>query len=300
MNYNEFVQAVLKHFTEQLGDEYTVSVNEVMKNNHVQMNGILMKKKGQKVTPNIYLNSFYEQYIEEDDLNLVLQNIWNTYQEALDNFNSDDFDFNLEWENQKDSVIYRLVNYEENKEKLSCIPYIRFLDLAITFHCIIKLQDESVSMLPITNTIMDHWNIDIKYLFQCATDNTPLYFPLVFSTLEDVIKMLVGEDVMGNICPKSEDEVMMYVITNEQGINGATVMLYQEEFQQLAAKLGGKLYILPSSIHELILIPFEEDVDEVKLAQLVQEVNQNQVPLEEVLSNHIYLYDSETRTFEVR
>ena len=112
--------------------------------------------------------------------------------------------------------------------------------------------------------------------------------------------MLVGEDVMGNICPKSEDEVMMYVITNEQGINGATVMLYQEEFQQLAAKLGGKLYILPSSIHELILIPFEEDVDEVKLAQLVQEVNQNQVPLEEVLSNHIYLYDSETRTFEVR
>ena len=122
MNYNEFVQAVLKHFTEQLGDEYTVSVNEVMKNNHVQMNGILMKKKGQKVTPNIYLNSFYEQYIEEDDLNLVLQNIWNTYQEALDNFNSDDFDFNLEWENQKDSVIYRLVNYEENKEKLSCIP----------------------------------------------------------------------------------------------------------------------------------------------------------------------------------
>ena len=93
MNYNEFVQAVLKHFTEQLGDEYTVSVNEVMKNNHVQMNGILMKKKGQKVTPNIYLNSFYEQYIEEDDLNLVLQNIWNTYQEALDNFNSDDFDY---------------------------------------------------------------------------------------------------------------------------------------------------------------------------------------------------------------
>ena len=112
-------------------------------------------------------------------------------------------------------------------------------------------------MLPITNTIMDHWNIDIKYLFQCATDNTPLYFPLVFSTLEDVIKMLVGEDVMGNICPKSEDEVMMYVITNEQGINGATVMLYQEEFQQLAAKIRGKNYILPSSIHELILITFD-------------------------------------------
>ena len=298
MNYNEFVQAVVKYFTEYLGNEYTVSVNEVVKNNHVQMNGILMKKKGQKVTPNIYLNGFYEQYIEEDNLNLVLQNIWNTYQEALDNFNSDEFDFNLEWENQKDSVIYRLVNYDDNREKLSCIPYIRFLDLAITFHCIIKLQDESVSMLPVTNNIMDHWNIDIKYLLQCATENTPIHFPLVFSTLEDVVKMLAGADTMDNISNEPENEVMMYVITNEQGINGAAVMLYQEEFQQFAEKLGGKLYVLPSSIHELILMPFADDIDEILLTKLVQEVNH--VPLDEVLSNHIYLYDSETRTFEVR
>ena len=300
MNYNEFVQAVVKYFTEYLGNEYTVSVNEVVKNNHVQMNGILMKKKGQKVTPNIYLNGFYEQYIEEDNLNLVLQNIWNTYQEALDNFNSDEFDFNLEWENQKDSVIYRLVNYDDNREKLSCIPYIRFLDLAITFHCIIKLQDESVSMLPVTNNIMDHWNIDIKYLLQCATENTPIHFPLVFSTLEDIIKMLAGADTMDNISHEPENEVMMYVITNEQGINGAAVMLYQEEFQQFAEKLGGKLYVLPSSIHELILMPFADDIDEILLTKLVQEVNQKHVPLDEVLSNHIYLYDSETRTFEVR
>lgn len=301
MNYKEFVQAVVKYFTEYLGNEYTVSVNEVVKNNHVQMNGILMKKKGQKVTPNIYLNGYYEQYIEEDNFDLVVQNIWNTYQEALENFNWDEFDFNLDWEKQKDTVVYKLVNYEENREKLSCIPYIRFLDLAITFHCLMNMHDGSVSMLPVTNTVMDHWNIDVKYLFQCAAENTPLHFPLICSSLEDVIKMLAGADAIANRSDEeSEDKVMMYVITNEQGINGASVMLYQEEFEQLAKELGEKLYVLPSSIHEVILMPYADDIDVSMLSKLVQEVNQKHVPMDEVLSNHIYLYDSETRTFEVR
>lgn len=299
MNFKEFVDAVVLHFEQFLGEEYSVSVNEVSKNNSTRLTGLLLKKKGQKVTPNIYLNSFYEQYIENSDMKAILKNIWETYTEALSSFDSQNFDFELDFEAQKEYVVYRLVNYKENEEKLSILPHIRFLDLAITFHCFVYLKEETVSMLPITNAIMNHWNVDVKCLLRLAHQNTPRLFPVVCNALEEVVRQLVDEEEFASLFRPDDDEVKMYVVSNEQGINGASVMLYEEAFQILTENFGEKLYILPSSIHELIVIPYEEGIESDKLSELVREVNRTQVPWEDILSNHVYLYSSKTKSFEI-
>lgn len=299
MNYGEFVQTIVKHFEEQLGDQYTICINQVMKNNNVQLDGLMMKKEGQKVTPNIHLNGFYEQYIEKDNLEQVLQNIWGTYQEAMNNFDTEVFDFSLSWELKKDSLVYRVVNYKENRHKLSVLPHFRFLDLAITFHCVIQQQEDTLSTLPVTNQIMDYWKKDLKSLLEYATKNTPKLFPMTEHTMREVIGLMVGSEMFQTMDSPSEEDVKMYVISNSQGINGATVILYQEEFQKVAKKLGGKIYILPSSIHELVLIPYDGFIDVKMLVELVNEVNNAYIPMEDLLSNHIYLYDSEKMAFEI-
>ena len=75
--------------------------------------------------------------------------------------------------------------------------------------------------------------------------------------------------------------------------------MYEEAFQILTENFGEKLYILPSSIHELIVIPYEEGIESDKLSELVREVNRTQVPWEDILSNHVYLYSSKTKSFEI-
>jgi len=298
MNYHEFMDAVVAYFTKKLGKEYSVSVNEVIKNNSIHLNGILMKKAGQRITPNVYLNPFFEQYVEKGDFAVVVKNIWTTYCKALDSFSVEEPELELDFEVQREHIIYCLINFKKNKEKLEKMPYIRFLDLAITFHCYVQYQEYTVSLLPITNELMKHWEMDEKSLFQIAMKNTQKYFPMIYGALEDIIKTAIEEE-WEPLFPAINGEMKMYVISNEQGVNGASVMLYEENFHQLALQLGGKVYVLPSSIHEIILIPYEKGIQPEQLAALVKDVNTTQVPYEDILSDHAYLYHSETRSFEV-
>lgn len=299
MNFKEFESEVLRYFRETLGEEYTISINEVRKNNNIIRNGLLMKKRGQSITPNIYLNRFYEQYIEGEELQNIVDTIWSTYVEALQSFDAENFKFELDLEQQKDKIVYRLVSYQENEEKLKQLPHIRFLDLAITFYCFVELREETLSMVCISHEMAKRWKTDVKGLLAYAHQNTPRLFPIVCNSLENVIRHMLNDERFEELFCGQEDEVTMYVVTNESGINGATVMLYEDAFHEIAQNLGGKLIILPSSIHELILIPFDEAINTDYLVSLVKEVNLTQVPWEDVLSNNIYLYDFSTKSFEI-
>lgn len=299
MNYHEFLDAVVAYFVEKLGKEYSVSVNEVIKNNNIHLNGILMKKMGQRITPNIYLNPFYEQYLEEGDFAVIAEDIWTTYCEALGTFQVKEHDFELDFQVQREHIIYQVINFEKNQWKLKRVPYIRFLDLAITFHCFVQYQENTVSLLPITYELMKHWGINEKFLFQIAMANTQRHFPMIYSSLEEILRTVIEEKEFNVLFPPMEGNIKMYVVSNEQGVNGASVMLYEEHFQQLAKQLGEKIYVLPSSIHEIILVPYDDEIEVEQLAALVKEVNATQVPYEDVLSDHAYLYNSETRSFEV-
>lgn len=299
MNFNEFEKEILLYFRKILGEEYTITINEVRKNNNIVLNGLLMKKEGQNVTPNIYLNHYYEQYIEGAQMEQIEREIWNTYMEALESFEVKNFNFEMELEQQKDKIVYRLINYKENEEKLKQLPHIRFLDLAITFYCYVDFQYQTLSMVPISHELAKKWEIGVKELLAYAHCNTPRIFPVMWSSLEDVVRSMMSEEQFRETMREHDDDVSMFVVTNEAAINGATVILYEEAFNEIAETLGGRVFILPSSIHEVVLLPYDEKIETEYLALLVKEVNLTQVPWEDVLSNHIYYYDSKTKSFEI-
>lgn len=299
MNFNDFVQGIASYFTNELGEEYTVTITEVLKNNNIRLNGILMKKKGQRFTPNIYLNGYYERFVEGESMDQILEEIWSTYTMASESLEDESMMFDMEFEAQMNSIVYRLINYEKNQEKLEEMPHIRFLNLAITFHCNVICEEHAVSMLPVTNQLMEFWNTDVKQLLQLAHKNTPTHFPMVYSSLQDLMKMAIETNHPDAIYAPVDSTINMYVISNKQGVNGASVVLYEQAFQRLVDKLGGEVYILPSSIHELILVPYEQELDNKQLNELVREVNETQIPYEDVLSDHAYYYSSFSRKFRV-
>ena len=87
----------------------------------------------------------------------------------------------------------------------------------------------------------------------------------------------------------------MYVLTNESKLNGAACILYENVLYDFAQKLGADLYILPSSVHEVILLPKLSMFEKDELVNMVKEVNTEGVAADEVLSDHVYEYNRTER-----
>lgn len=231
-----------------------------------------------------------------------------------------------------------MVNYSRNKALLENVPHIRFLDLAITFHCLVRQDDSGIGTIRLTNEHKEMWDLSMKDLMQIASINTERLFPARITTMEQVLAELfrkelesekddeqelpftdVGEDnwmeetnesqqneyteemldAMLNDMRLAKQTPTMYILTNTAGINGATTMIYKDVIRNFAKEHDTDFYILPSSIHEVILVPYEERISKEELKDMVGEVNCTQVALEEVLSDRVYIYRRDTNMIEI-
>lgn len=287
---------------EELGEGYNIQMNTILKNNSISMDGVVILKDGAKMTPNIYLEEYYESYKEGMSIEVVVQSILAAYFHQVKKRDEMEIQFTLDA--MKDSILFRLVNKEKNAKLLETCPHIDFLDLAITFHCLIQEEAEAIGTIRITNEHMELWKVTPEDLLQYAMKNTPSIMPPVLRRMEEVLKeILTSQDIS---MPKDqiqielerldkteqwqEDNTDMYILSNTKGINGASCILYPDVIRNFARLLQCDLYLLPSSIHEIIILPAQSFYEKCQLEAMVQEINQNEVPYEEVLSDHVYFY----------
>ncbi len=349
MEYQQFVDDVRDCISIKIEDGYEVKVNRVMKNNSVELDGIVFFKSGDTISPNIYLNQYYLRYQEGEPLETIADDIISTYEYSMREQAKEYGDLTFTFEQFKDNIIYRVVNYNQNKVLLESVPHVRFLDLAITFHCLVKQDQLGIGTIRLTNEHKELWNLTVKELMRLASENTERLFPMKISTMEEVLAELFhkewvsGEkeevdelvrDLDSNFellkevqeeSEQAEDDILdgrdeyteemleamlsdmmqnqkapkMYILTNSVGINGATAMIYRDAIRNFADKLETDFYILPSSIHEVILVPYENSLSREELKDMVGEVNCTQVPVEEVLSNRVYIYRRKTNMIEI-
>ena len=189
-----------------------------------------------------------------------------------------------EFENIRGRVIYRLVNYEKNKEILEDCPHIRLYDLAVTFRWVARIDDVGVSTSLITNKQVKEWGVSVNDLVLAARQNTPRLFPAQIIDMEEMLAGMVSFILYPSAIP-------MYILTNEQELNGASALLYGDILKDFANKKGADMYILPSSIHEVIMIPADRIDDPKKLSSMVHEANTTVVSTGDVLSDSVYYYD---------
>lgn len=303
MVYETFQNAVTSELKNRLGADYQLLVQKVPKNNGRVLDGLSICQKGKNIAPTIYLNSYFEQYQAGRSLESLIQEILRIYTENSD-IPHTDFSILNDFSRLKDKVAYKLIHTQSNEELLKDIPSIPYLDLSIVFYLFLERNEYGQMTALIHNNNLAMWNTNLEELYQLASHNTPRLFPSDLKSMAQVMSDMVcqresieNKDEIQDLIHRflfSQDVSPLYVLTNRSGVNGACAMLYPKVLKDFASQLNQDLVILPSSIHEVLLLPYEETISFQELSDMVTQINQAEVPVEDRLSNHVYFYSRET------
>jgi hypothetical protein len=299
-DYEAFVSKIIEATKEILGEEYSARISKVTKNNSLEFDTLLLMKEGDKVSPNIYLLPYYEEYKKGADLTYLAYKVCDVYRQSKASIILGD-DFSYAFDEMKQNIIYRLVNYDKNKGLLEKIPHMKFLDLAITFCCLVHNDKDGIGTILITNEHLKSWGASIQELSALAAENTPKIFPCKIQNIMDMLRKMIADsndlpdEFLVDLIP-IPDEGMMYILSNSTGANGATCLLYENILKEFADQLQSDLFILPSSVHEVILVPFNEDITKDALTEMVKTVNGTEVAEDEILSDKVYIYSRKLNT----
>ena len=189
-------------------------------------------------------------------------------------------------------IYYRLVNYEANREMLARYPHIKVLDLAALFYYRQKKGFKEEAPVFIGIKQLREWRLSAEELYELAKENTVKSLPPIFRTIEQIISDIAYEEDLAIACEEEPCD-QMYVLTNKEKYFGAGCVLYPGVLRSIFEKLRSGFFVLPSSIHECIVMPDLGGVNAINLRSLVAEMNQQFLETEEVLSNQVYRYDYE-------
>lgn len=282
---------------ESLETSYIIEIHQVIKNNGIKLDGLTIRKENENMSPNIYLNSYFDMYLMGKPINCIMEDIAKQYFMVrkdpgikVDNL--------LDFDAVREHIIIRLVNFEKNREVLENSPYKRFLDLAVTYRYMANHDEYGVASSLIRYDEFQHWGIDEDELYQIALLNTMREFPWHMESLAKVIldclKKAIPEEERDEFdleeLENEQENVNMYVLSNDSSLNGASCILYESVIKNFAKEQDANIVILPSSIHEVILVPEQDNTNIGFLQNLVIDANQSAVGLIDLLSNSIYYY----------
>lgn len=304
MGIKEFAGKVCNAVEKTLGEEYRVEVKVVQKNNGIRLHGLLILTEKGNVVPTIYLEPFWEAYEAGTSLAEVVRRLLEIYrtdtpQEQID------MDFFKHFESVRNRICYRLIRGKGNEELLEDIPHIPFLDLEICFFYAYSGTVLGEGAILIHNSHMKLWNTSTKELMRLAQENTPRLYPWQCSPMEEVLREIMSEENDREEMPDEEActrflaDVPMLVLSNRKRVQGASCILYAGLLEQLAASSQCSFYILPSSIHEVILLSDKGSEEPERLKAMIVEINRTQVAPEEVLSDSLYYFDSLEKTIKI-
>ncbi len=304
MNYEEFLEYIKKSAQEFYGEEVSVTINHVMKNNGIGLDGLAIMERDTNISPTIYLNNFYEEYRHGLPMPEIMMRIIQIYDEAKMQ-KSFDMTFYTDFESVKKRIVYKLINRDKNENLLKQIPYREVLDLVMVYYCMVDNDVIGSVTIMVNNDHMRMWKTDESELYDIARQNTERILKAEIFGMKEILCEIMSKQLMDE--NKSEDEewikgalqeeypsdeeVPMYILTNHFRVNGAACMLYSDVLKEFSGKHQKNLYVIPSSVHEVILVPADESIEGERLNEMLNEVNETQVADEEILSGKVYFYD---------
>lgn len=283
MTIDEFFEFIHERLTLKLGNEFVVKRVRTFKNNGIKRNGISIFKTNVNMAPTIYLDEYFEQYTLGRAISAIVDDILKIYENVKVETNFDTAFFKT-YETASKQLAFKLVNTDANAEFLETVPHRNMLNLSIVYMYVLPEDGMQNASIVITNEHADYWGIDEQRLYEDAVRNTPKILPANLRDIADVIGENFGYDGI------ELQRGHMLVLSNCRNYAGAACILYKDLLKQVACCLGGGFVVLPSSVHEVIIVPNVLAEDMKGLAEIVKGVNETQVGAEEVLSNTPYRY----------
>ena len=291
MDYEVFKEVVKENLLDYMPEKYQDSemrVDSVEKINR-KMDGLSLRLEGGgSISPTIYISDMYKEYLRTGDL-----------QETMDKAFQQTVLPPLDLQAAKDNIIFQLVNTIQNEDMLQKMPHREFQDLSIIYRWVVSMDEKGFSSTMINNNLAKELGMGEEQLFKAAAENTRRILPPTVKSMNEVMReMFIADGMPPSMADlmigEMEPEQTMWVISNECKISGAASMLYEDKLHKLAEKVGSDLYVMPSSVHEVIAVSVNMGEPE-QLAQMVAEINMDQVELGERLSNQVYHYDKDLR-----
>ncbi|MDF2537734.1 MAG: hypothetical protein K0S76_755 [Herbinix sp.] len=324
MNKLEFAEAVCIIIQEIIGDQYKVRYADLLKNNNIRKIGIDILFPNEVIAPLLYIEDYYESYINGCDLLDIAYQILKQYTEqegrsaihhiVLEN-QMDIAGMISDTDKLKDRirshVTIRLVNREKNSKLLETIPHRSWLDMAVIYLIILISDDKEMGSIRVTHELLKRIGMEVEELHQLAMRNTPVLLPETLRNMGEVLKaglkdqfdipdLIDMDNILDAMLTERSLENEMYVLSNKNGTNGASVIYYDGILERVSDYFQTGFFILPSSIHECIIVPERKiSFSPEALKKMVKEVNAEQVQEEEILSNNVYYYSSSEKKISI-
>ena len=200
-----------------------------------------------------------------------------------------------DYEQMKSKLSMEVVSAEKNAELLESIPHERMEDMAVVYRFVLDQTDSGNGTILVTNQLLDQYGITKELLRADAMENASEIRPSEIRGMSEVMSEL-APGMIPEVAPEDEQ---MFVATVPNKIHGAGVIAYPNFMEDAAQKMGGDFFVLPSSIHEVLLVKDNGQVAAKELENMVKEVNATQVEPADQLTDHVYHYDSQNHIFEL-
>ncbi len=283
MNYEEFEEYVKQNLKILLPESFQdadITVKEVRKPGYTY-HGMALTKLDQRFGVIVDLEYYYRIYRKPTPISQILFSIASLIQEnvpAVDLENITDY----EWVSTR--LFVRVFNRAWSRDYLQHIPHHAVEDLAITPHILVAINGSQISSTPVTYDLLAGYGVSPEQLFEDAMNNGMRMFPPELRYLADYL----GAE---------RDDRRERIITNEHGVNGAAALFYPGEMEEIARSIGDDFYAVPTSVHEMIIVPVSASSDEDEMNRALYRTIREYTDERDWLSDHIYYYDYEHRVF---
>lgn len=286
MSFEELVRQMRLDLMMRWGEDYEFQAACVQKINGVEQPVLRIRRKGNSVGIQIGIGDVCDRIRKGGNRREAEKELIGRVEEGLKQIRSGETVLQtgqgiLDYREARERLVYRLIQTRRNERLLQQIPHVPYLDLSIVFELYWKQEGQYCSCL-VYNSHLEQWGVTPEEVERQARENTPIRLPAVFDSLEQMLLPMMGG--------LRQEPSGLSVLSNREGFHGAAAILYPGELKRAADQLQNDLVVLPSSIHEVLLLPDALGQDYGMLTRLVQEINRNEVEQEEWLSDHPYRY----------
>ena len=281
--------------TLNLSDEQ-VSIQCVLKNNGQQKNGLIVRSSDGNAAPTIYLNDAFREFLAGKSVEKIVEEI----AAIIKTHQSKNIHIPRTYGEAKCSLYAQVINAAANKDLLKGIPHRKLADseLAVIARVSVDIEGNRGSYI-VKNELLENWSMTKDEVIDQAIANTNSVQPSFMGMAEmlrETMGVEIDDEMIAELFPSEEEK--MYVLTNSDKVYGASMLLNKELLATINERVGD-YYIIPSSIHEVIIVPESAGVDLESLEQMVHDVNRREVAPEDVLSDKIFRFNAKTNKLEV-
>jgi hypothetical protein len=286
MELKDYANVLATAVEARLDGRYNVNVMDVDKGNGVIYKGLRLDN-GSGISPLIYVNVFWDYDLEIDK---AAEKVIEIYKNSMDNKPIEmDFPFNrlINWDFVKDKIVFELVGKERNEGLGDDYVTLNYLDFVIIYQILINSDGRGEPKIKVSRDLFKYWNVTEGELFQAAMKNSSVLRKAEVKTMGNILE----EFVEGIEIEDIDNDASMFILTNSRRNCGAGCLLYPNVLEYIKGKVGN-FVVLPSSIHETIIVPFDEpDARSIRdFKNMVTTINMTEVSEEEILTDSVYYF----------